>query len=58
MRDLFSPLNHQGIKIDIYYLYLFQANKVRNTEIFKDLLGQLMKETHQKCKWEELALFS
>jgi len=24
---------------------------VRSTEIFKDLLGQLMKETNQKCKW-------
>jgi len=37
---------------------LFQANKVRSTENFKDLLGQLMKEADQKCKWEELALFS
>jgi len=30
---------------------------VRSTEIFKYLLWQLMKETNQKCKWEELALF-
>jgi len=32
MRDLFSRLNYQGIKIDISTFY--QANKMRSTEIF------------------------
>jgi hypothetical protein len=31
MRDLFSRLNYQGIKIDISTFY--QANKMRSTEI-------------------------
>jgi hypothetical protein len=32
MRDLFSRLNYQGIKIDISTFY--QGNKMRSTEIF------------------------
>jgi len=38
MRDLFSRLNSQGIKIDISTLF-YQANKMRSTEIFKICYG-------------------
>jgi len=56
MRDLFSRLNYQGIKIDISTFY--QGTKMRRTENFKNLLWQLMKEIHQKCKSDDLTLFA
>jgi hypothetical protein len=55
MRDLFSRLNHQGIKIDISTFS--KANKVRSTEVFKDLLNFLIKETNQNYKSDKLELF-
>jgi hypothetical protein len=39
MRDLFARLNHQGIKIDIYYFYLFTRQESEKYRIKKYVMA-------------------
>lgn len=55
MRDLFSQLNLQGIKVDVSTFS--KASKSRNTEVFEKLLQSLIKRLKAKHGSDKIALF-